>query len=287
MYNSENPEMPVNKSKTVYHRSTMTRIADGSWKPMKRTEAMAIPAIKSYPMPSARELPRNRVPWDPDATRCALLIHDMQRYFLNPFTAGTPPITDLIANIVMLRRWCDSLRIPVFYSVHPGAQSASERGLLRDFWGAGPDAGPDPTGVVDVLAPGDHDTVVWKRRYSAFHRTILLDEIRKRRRDQLIICGVYAHIGCLATALDGFMLDVMPFMVADAMAAFSAEDHFMALGYAARYCASISSMRQIAEVLCPRCKDPGPRALGIPAASDLDESSPGLQREDRKCITPE
>jgi bifunctional isochorismate lyase/aryl carrier protein len=175
----------------------------------------------------------------------------MQQYFLNPFTAGAPPITDLIANIVMLRRWCDSLGIPVFYSVHPGAQSKSERGLLLDFWGPGPGAGPYATGVVDVLAPREHDTVIWKRRYSAFHRTVLLDEIRKRRRDQIIICGVYAHIGCLATALDGFMLDVKPFLVADAMAAFSAEDHVMALTYAAQYCASISPMRQIAEVLCP------------------------------------
>jgi bifunctional isochorismate lyase/aryl carrier protein len=216
---------------------------------MERTEAMAIPAIQPYPMPNMSELPRNRVPWHPDATRCALLIHDMQQYFLDAFTAGAPPITELVANIAMLRRRCADLAIPVFYSVQPGGQGAAERGLLRDFWGAGLGAEPEATGVVDALAPGEQDTVIWKRRYSAFHRTSLLDEIRRRRRDHLIICGVYAHIGCLCTAIDGFMNDVQPFMVADAMAAFSAADHAMALEYAARHCAAVLPMERIAESL--------------------------------------
>ena len=209
---------------------------------------MAIPAIEPYPVPGASELPRSCVPWKPAATRCALLIHDMQRYYLEAFTSDAPPLVDLIANIVMLRRRCSALAIPVFYSVQPGAQDNAERGLLRDFWGAGMGTGVE-TGVVEDLAPGEHDTIVWKRRYSAFHRTALLEGIRKHRRDQILICGVYAHIGCLATALDAFANDVQPFMVADAMAAFSAADHTMALEVAARCCAAITTSRQVVEAL--------------------------------------
>lgn len=210
---------------------------------------MAIPAIKPYPMPVASELPGNRVAWEPDAPRCALLVHDMQQYFVDPFTAGAPPLDELIANINVLRQRCVDLAIPVFYTAQPGAQSAGERGLLQDFWGAGIGAGIEVTGVVAELAPGEFETVVLKHRYSAIHCTILLDELREHGRDQLIICGVYAHIGCLVTALEAFMHDVKPFMVADAVADFSATDHAMALGYAARCCAVVLSTSQMVQAL--------------------------------------
>src|SRR5438067_524380 len=98
---------------------------------------MAIPTIKPYPMPGEGELPKNRVAWQPDAGRCALLIHDAQRYFLNAFAAGASPLTELLDRTALVRRRCWDLRVPVFYSVQPGAQSAAERGLLEAFWGAG------------------------------------------------------------------------------------------------------------------------------------------------------
>ena len=49
---------------------------------------MALPSIASYPMPSAADLPRNKVSWTPDPRRSVLLIHDMQCYFLDAFTRG-------------------------------------------------------------------------------------------------------------------------------------------------------------------------------------------------------
>jgi isochorismate hydrolase len=216
---------------------------------------MAIPVIRSYPMPRVRELPENRVAWKPDVQRCALLIHDMQRYFIDFFPSGSPLVAELVANIAMIRRTCWQLAIPVFYSLQTGAQSPAERGLLLDFWGKGMGGNPDLTRVVQQLAPGKQDTLIHKRRYSAFHQTALHDELRSRERDQLIICGVYAHIGCLATALHAFMHDVQAFIVADAVADFSEEEHRMALGYAARRCAAISSTRELTAALDSTCGD--------------------------------
>jgi bifunctional isochorismate lyase/aryl carrier protein len=90
---------------------------------------------------------------------------------------------------------------------------------------------------VDALAPGPDDVVLTKWRYSAFVRTDLADRLLPAGRDQLIITGVYAHIGCQATAVEAFSRDVQPFLVADAVADFSAEHHRAAVTYAAQRCA--------------------------------------------------
>lgn len=55
--------------------------------------------------------------------------------------------------------------------------------------------------------------------------------LKESGRNQLIITGVYAHIGCMTTATDAFMRDIKPFMVADALTDFSRDEHLMSLKY--------------------------------------------------------
>jgi isochorismate hydrolase len=208
-----------------------------------------IPIIHPYAMPDPGHWPENRVPWRPDAGRSVLLIHDMQRYFLQPFTAESPPLTTAIPNMSLLRRQCAAAAVPVCYTMQPGGQSIAERGLLLDFWGPGLSASTDVTRIVEELTPTRTDTILVKRRYSAFHQTSLLELMRRERRDQLIVCGVYAHIGCLVTAIDAFMNGVQSFMVADAVADFSAADHMMALRYAVQQCSAIFSTKQVMDAL--------------------------------------
>ncbi|RPK40437.1 putative isochorismatase [Streptomyces sp. ADI92-24] len=69
---------------------------------------------------------------------------------------------------------------------------------------------------------------------NAFLHSHLGRLLRSTGRDQLIVCGVHAHLGVLLTAADAFMNDIQPFVVADAVADFSAEEHSMALRWAAR-----------------------------------------------------
>ena len=76
-------------------------------------------------------------------------------------------------------------------------------------------------------------------------RGLLLQLLRERGCDQLIICGVYAHIGCLATATDGFMRGVQPFVVADATADFSEQDHVVALRQVARTCGVVTTTDEL------------------------------------------
>lgn len=198
---------------------------------------MGIPQIKPYPMPSKENLPENKVSWTLKPERSMLLIHDMQQYFLNPFTPKTSPIIELVNNIAVLRDEARKKGIPIVYTAQPGAQHPEDRRLLTDFWGPGLDDTKHLTKIIDELSPSDEDTVLKKWRYSAFKRSELLQIMQKSGRDQIIICGVYAHIGCLMTAGEAFMLDQQAFLVADAVADFSEEDHRMALKYAAGRCA--------------------------------------------------
>lgn len=210
---------------------------------------MSIPKIASYPMPAAAAMPSNRVSWTPDPSRAVLLIHDMQDYFLDFYDNAAAPIPALLAHARRLRDACDAAGVPVVYTAQPAQQSAAERGLLTDWWGPGLTAQPERAGVAPALAPRAHDTVLVKWRYSAFVRSDLLERMRGQGRDQLIVCGVYAHIGCLMTSADAFMNDIQPFLVGDALADFSAEQHAMALDYVAQRCGVVSSTAQVLDAL--------------------------------------
>ncbi|TQK44229.1 bifunctional isochorismate lyase/aryl carrier protein [Streptomyces sp. SLBN-118] len=198
---------------------------------------MAIAPIDSYPMPRPVDLPANTATWTVDTRRAVLLVHDMQHYFLAPFAGGKQPLTDLIAHTAALRESCAERGVPVLYTAQPGGMTPEERGLLQDFWGPGMSAAPEDRGIPDAIAPGEHDTVLTKWRASAFHKTGLLDLMSAQGRDQLIICGIYAHVGILLTACDAFAHNIQTFVVADAIADFTPEFHRMALQYAATRCA--------------------------------------------------
>lgn len=194
---------------------------------------MAIPKLTGYALPAATEIPQNKVSWAFEPERAALLIHDMQDYFINFWGENCPMMAQVVANIAALREFCKQHNIPVYYTAQPKEQSDEDRALLNDMWGPGLTRKPEEQQVVAALAPDEDDTVLVKWRYSAFHRSPLEQMLKESGRNQLLITGVYAHIGCMTTATDAFMRDIKPFMVADALADFSRDEHLMALNYVA------------------------------------------------------
>jgi isochorismate hydrolase len=204
---------------------------------------VGIPAIEPYSLPVPADLPDNIADWTVDPARAALLIHDMQRFFLRPF----PPAVagPLVSNIAFLRDRCRELGMPVGYTAQPGGMTEAQRGLLKDFWGPGMRVDPADREVVEPLGPEPGDWVFTKWRYSAFFRSDLLHRMRAQERDQLIVCGVYAHVGVLMSAVDAFTNDIQPFLVADAIADFSEQYHRLAVDYAAERCAVVVTTKEV------------------------------------------
>ncbi|MER5885323.1 isochorismatase family protein [Streptomyces sp. NPDC001941] len=210
---------------------------------------MALPAVTPYPMPAAADLPANRVDWKIDPSRAVLLVHDLQNHFLTAYDTGAEPVPQLLSHTAQLRDQAHAAGVPVLYTAQPGGQSPEERGLQQDFWGPGLPADAHRAAIADQVAPGPDDTVVTKWKYSGFVRTDLAERMAAQGRDQLVITGVYAHIGVLMTAADAWMRDIKAFVVADAVADFSADDHAMALRYAAGRCAVVTTTEDVLSAL--------------------------------------
>ncbi|PYE84352.1 isochorismatase family protein [Pseudoroseicyclus aestuarii] len=202
---------------------------------------MALPTIPDYPLPT--NLPAPRAPYALQPGRAALLIHDMQRYFCAAYgpdalERDASPLAQAAQGIARIAAAARVAGMPVFYTAQKGDQFRPDRGLQADLWGPGMQAIPEHEAIIAPLAPEAGDITLVKHRYSAFQRSNLERLLRARGRDQLVITGIYAHIGCLATAAEAFQRDVEPFFVADALADFSRERHEMAVNWVAS-CAGV------------------------------------------------
>ncbi|MBU2849946.1 isochorismatase family protein [Acidithiobacillus ferrivorans] len=204
---------------------------------------MSIPQIEDYLLQAPDLSATNIVNWEQEDGRSILLVHDMQKYFLNLF----PPALrkKLIDNCQKLVSHARKYDIPVVYTAQCGDMTKKERGLLFDIWGKGMSSRTEHTAITGEIAPMAGDEVLPKWRYSAFHATSLDEIFRKKNRDQIIICGVFAHVGVLASAVDAYSRDIEVFLVQDGIADFSKQTHLQALNYAAECCAKVLPSREV------------------------------------------
>ncbi len=210
---------------------------------------MGLPTIQPYDLPTAAEIPDSRGPWKVETGRAALLIHDMQNYFVRPFVADAAPLAPATANIARLAAHCRQKGVPVFYTAQNGDQDRRDRGLQADIWGPGMGSAEADQAIIAPLAPQKQDFVLVKHRYSAFQRSNLETLMRARGRDQLIVTGIYAHIGCMMTAAEAFQRDIEAFFAADALADFSREKHDLALDWVAGRCGVVAGTDQLIAAL--------------------------------------
>lgn len=190
------------------------------------SEARHVPRIARYHLPGASMMQGNRVSWPIISEKAALLVHDMQNYWVDRFEDSSELVTNIAALVCAAR----AKGMPIIYSVARREPRLVDRGLALDMWGAGMGGGredPRDEQIITELANEADDLIVEKRKYSAFFRTGLGETLKDLGIDQLVVTGVYAHHGCLLSAADAYMRDVKPFFVVDATADHSEEQHLM------------------------------------------------------------
>jgi isochorismate hydrolase len=148
---------------------------------------------------------------DPDPARAALLLVDMQEFFRSM-------AEDIIPRLGELAAVCRVKGIPVLFTRHGHTDPAEDGGMLGAWWGDLIVEGSAGWHLVDELAPQPGDSVLPKKRYSAFFGTDLDETLEKAGVRDLIIGGVMTNLCCETTARDAFVRDYRVFFLADGTA---------------------------------------------------------------------
>jgi len=163
------------------------------------------------------------------AARTALLVIDMQRYFIDE--DGDAYLSDSRAAVSRVRELLQTFRgakLPVVFTRHED-RSGDVGGAMGRWWGNIMEPGDPQHEIVTAVAPLPGETVIRKNQYSAFHRTGLSERLRKDGVRGVVVSGVMTHLCCETTARSAFMEDLDVTLAVDAMASSREELHLAAL----------------------------------------------------------
>jgi ureidoacrylate peracid hydrolase len=92
------------------------------------------------------------------------------------------------------------------------------------------------------VAPNPGDLVIIKHRYNAFHGTELDLVLRSRGVRTVVLTGVSTHVCVETTAREAFVRDFYTVVVGDCSAAYSQEEHEIALRLIDRFFGEVTSL---------------------------------------------
>jgi isochorismate hydrolase len=167
---------------------------------------------------------RTRPVFRPEAA--ALLLLDLQRYFLDPAShAFIPSAAAIVPGLLGLAAEFRRRGRPVVWTRH--GNTPAEAGRMADWWRDLLRPGSPEHAL--ALDAGSGDLVIDKTRYDAFLGTALEAHLRSNGVDQVVIGGVAAHLCCETTARSAFMRGFHVFFLADGTADFNRAFHAAAL----------------------------------------------------------
>ncbi|RKX18294.1 MAG: hypothetical protein DRP26_05470 [Candidatus Zixiibacteriota bacterium] len=162
--------------------------------------------------------PYNQHKMNLDIPKAALLVIDMQKFFLDSnsssFTESGPAI---VPNCQKLIKAFRSYKRPVIYTKHVHKSAELDGGILAWWWQDMCIDGTPESEIIEHLAPLPGEKVINKPRYSSFYNTDLDITLRCLSITDIVFCGVMSNICVESTVRDAYFRDIRCLVPADAV----------------------------------------------------------------------
>jgi len=162
---------------------------------------------------------RSRQGFELKPDKAALLVIDMQRYFLEESShAYIPSGRTILPGIIKMIRAFRNGNRPVFLTRHidePGQSS-----MLSRWWQDNIQRGDKGSEVVPELVYNGVQ-IIEKSHYDAFHNTYLDQILKENGITQVVITGVMTHLCCETTARAAFMRGYEVYFTVDGTATYA------------------------------------------------------------------
>jgi ureidoacrylate peracid hydrolase len=195
-----------------------------------------------------RIAPFNRDELRLNRASAALLVIDMQRFFLDPgalaFTCGGLAVLPNVKRLIEAFR---SEGLPVIFTRHVHRADGSDAGIMGWWWDGMCVEGTPESEIHPDITPLPGEKVIEKHRYSAFYNTDLETVLRCGKIEDLVICGVMTNMCCESTARDAYYRDYRVFFLADGTGSMTEEMQTASLLNLAYGFASITTADDIIE----------------------------------------
>jgi nicotinamidase-related amidase len=174
--------------------------------------------------------PYNQHPMKLKAKSSALLVIDMQRFFLNPksstFACGGLAILPNIKSLIQIFR---KRKLPVIYTAHVHKSPEMDGGIMSWWWEGMLIEGTPQTQVHPGIAPLAKEKIVYKHRYSAFYNTDLETTLRCLKTTDLVVSGIMTNLCVESTVRDAYFRDYRVHFLLDATGTINEELHLATL----------------------------------------------------------
>jgi isochorismate hydrolase len=159
--------------------------------------------------------------------RSALLILDMQSYFLDPSShAFIPSANAIVPGLIKLAQSYYTHNLPVIFTQHLNSQQ--DAGSMSRWW---KDLITIDNPLSAIIPDFDFSNryVLRKSQYDAFFQTGLQEILHSKGISQVVISGVMTHLCCETTARSAFMRGFEVFFLIDGTATYNQDYHLAAL----------------------------------------------------------